>query len=43
MFIVHLKNGNFGLFKSNFQGNPTMIAECESYSAAEQIKLELEV
>lgn len=42
MFIVYLRNGNFGLFKSHSMGSPELIAECESYDAAMQIKLEME-
>lgn len=43
MFIIQLHNGNFALMQSHSQGNPTLIAVCESYDAAMEIKLELEV
>ena len=42
MFIIQLRNGNFALMKSHSQGKPTLIAECESYSAAEEMKNGLE-
>ena len=43
MFIIQLRNGNFALMQSHSQGSPTLIVECESYDAAIQIKLEMEV
>lgn len=43
MFIIQLRNGNFALMQSHSQGKPTLIAECESYDAAMEIKLEMEV
>lgn len=43
MFIIQLSNGNFALIRSNPQGNPTFVAECESYDAATEIKNEMEV
>lgn len=43
MFIIQLRNGNFALMQSHSQGKPALIAECESYDAAIQIKLEMEV
>lgn len=43
MFIIQLRNGNFALMKSHSQGKPTLIAECESYDAAIEIKSEMEV
>lgn len=43
MFIIQLRNGNFALMQSHSQGYPTLIVECESYDAAMEIKLEMEV
>ncbi len=41
MFIIQLRNGNFALMQSHLQGKPTLIVECESYNAANEIKEEL--
>ena len=43
MFIIQLRNGNFALMQPHLQGSTIFIAECESYDAAMEIKLELEV
>lgn len=43
MFIIQLRNGNFALMQSHLQGKPTLVVECESYDAAMEIKLEMEV
>lgn len=41
MFIVQLHNGNFALVESTFNGIHVVV-ECESYSAAEEMRDRLE-
>ena len=41
MFITQLNNGNFAVMKST-QGKAVFVCECESYSAAEEMKERLE-
>lgn len=41
MFITQLTNGNFAVMKST-QGKAVFVCECESYSAAEEMKERLE-
>lgn len=43
MFIIKLRNGNFALMKSRINGKPIMICECESYDAAMEMQIELEM
>ena len=42
MFITQLTNGNFAVMKST-NGKTVFVCECESYSAAEEMKDRLEV
>lgn len=41
MFIIELSNGNFAVMDSS-KGKTTFMCECESYSAAEEMKDRLE-
>lgn len=41
MFIVELSNGNFAVMDSE-KGKTKFMCECESYSAAEEMKERLE-
>ena len=41
MFIIELSNGNFAVMDSS-NGKTTFMCECESYSAAEEMKDRLE-